>query len=227
MWTGGVRCVSAEKRAGSSVRTATAPRATASSTNLPPSARLPASAAKRKPGFTWRESAVMPRISGLPGGMRVRGAWVPSMRSVSRNFPPLRAQGIDHQRTANFRRIFVHRLNSHQRRHALNDAADARRRRPTAGGEAVGLLGAVRFIDADHDEIARIGDREDADEGGEQFLAVVMTAIDLFGRAGFAADEIAGRRGEFAGALLDDEPQQAAHLGRGLGGEHLMPARRD
>ena len=50
----------------SSVRIATAPRATASPAKARPSRCVPRSAANRKPGSTWRESAVIPAISGLP-----------------------------------------------------------------------------------------------------------------------------------------------------------------
>ena len=52
----------------SSVRIATAPRATASPAKARPSRLVPRSAANRKPGSTRRESAVIPAISGLPAG---------------------------------------------------------------------------------------------------------------------------------------------------------------
>ena len=82
-----------QARPGSSVSTATAPRATASSMKPRPSTRLPGSAANRKPGLTSRESAVRPRMSRIAAAESgVRGPCAPSMSSVSRNFPTLRGQ---------------------------------------------------------------------------------------------------------------------------------------
>src|SRR5690606_36679685 len=75
------------------------------------------------------------------------------------------------------------------------------------------------------DREARGVDRENRDEGRDQRLALVLAVDLLLGGAGLAADEIARHAGISAGALLDDEAEQAAHLFRGLLGEHPLAAR--
>jgi aminopeptidase S len=47
----------------------------------------------------------------------------------------------------------------------------------------------------------------------------------FLGRAGLAADDVAGRRRQLGGAVLDDEPHQLAHLLGGLGRDHALAAR--
>ena len=120
---------------------------TASSMKRLPSVLLPASAAKRKPGFTARESAVRPSNLGVTAGSCAVRARTPSMRSVSRKFPPRVESANRPSKNGEFRRIFVDGLNSDKRRHPLDRARDAGRRDPAAGGEAEGLLVAVRLVD--------------------------------------------------------------------------------
>src|SRR5579872_5449168 len=189
------------------VSSAAAPAARASLMNRDPSVFTPGRAAKRYPGRTSRESAVRPAISGSPGVGRAISPEMPVMRSVSRKFLSPRRRQFNHQRTADFGRIFVDRGNSHNRRHARHGAAHRRGCYPTPGRKACGLNIAMRFIDADHHEIARIIDREDADEGGEEIAPCIMLALDLLGGTGLAADQITGGGGEFSGAVFDDEPQ--------------------
>src|SRR5690348_7540181 len=173
-----------------------------------PSARLPLRAAKRYPGFTSRESALSPRMSVSRADAGMRGAVPPSMSSVRRKFPPRWCRQSHHQRTANFGRIFVNRLDSDQRSHPLDRARDARRRDPSAGGIAESLLVAMRLVDRDHDEVSRIIHRKNAGEGRHQRVAGIAVPDHFLGGAGLAADEIAGRFGELARALLDDESQE-------------------
>src|SRR5438477_7498195 len=132
--------------AGSSVRIATAPRAIASAAKLRPSCFVPGKAANRKPGSTFRESAVMPTISvsfnpaGDPGG-----AGTGAISSVS--FKPLTLQSVDDQRPLDLRRGFVNRLHADQWRHALDYPAGCRGDCPAGGGITMARLVGVRFGD--------------------------------------------------------------------------------
>src|SRR6185437_6474335 len=122
-----------------------------------------------QPGRTSRESAVMPRISGFAAaeaGAAMENA--PSMSSVRRKL--LEPDAVDGERAADLRRVLVDRRHPEQRRRALHDMPHYRRRGPAAGREAVGLRRAVRLVEDRQDEVARLVDREGADEGGKQLL---------------------------------------------------------
>src|SRR5436190_17420696 len=128
--------------AGSSVRMATAPRAIASAAKLRPSCLVPGKAANRKPGCTYRESAVRPTISG---SFNPVGAGAGAISSVS--FKPLTLQSVDDQRPLDLRRRFVNRLHADQWRHALDYPAGRRGDCPAGGGITMALLVGVRFVD--------------------------------------------------------------------------------
>src|SRR5579883_1943173 len=213
----------ASARPRSSVSTATAPRLTASAMNRRPSSRAPGSAAKSQPGRTSRESAVRPRMSGAAEAGR-DAARSPFISSVRRKLFDLYA--VDGERAANLGRVLVDRGDSEEGRHALDRMADDRRRGPAACREAVGFRRAVRLVDDGEDEVARIVDREGAEEGGQQRLMSVAVPRNLLCRSGLAADDIARRRREFAGALLDDEAHETPHVVGGAGRHHLL-SRRD
>src|SRR4051812_37404181 len=153
---------------GSSVRMAMAPRAIASAAKLRPSCLLPGNAANRKPGCTFRESAVRPTISG---SFNPVGAGAGAISSVS--FKPLALQTVDHQRPLDLGRRFVDRLHTEERRDPLDYPAGCRSDGPAGGSVAVALLVGVRFVDHGQDQVFRIVDRKNPDKARKQlFLSI-------------------------------------------------------
>src|SRR3954452_3091917 len=159
---------SSASASASSVRMAAAPFLTASAAKARPSCCVPRSAANRKPGLTWRESAVIPTISGSPsGGPRETPAATDGPELISSvRFNPLSLQALDRQRLGNHGRCLVNRRNAQYRRDPLNDAAGRRRHGPAGGRVPEALLGAVRLIDQRQDCITWIMHRKGADERG-------------------------------------------------------------
>src|SRR5712691_2077862 len=206
------RCPGGSKSASTlSVKTATAPRVTASAAKLRPSCREPVKAANRKPGCTARESAVRPRISGLSDP---RNAGTEATSSVS--FKLFTLQALDHQRPLDFGRGFVDRLHPEERRDALNYTAGGRRHSPTCGGVAVALFVRVRFVDHRQNKIFGVVDRKGRDKTGEQLSVFIMSARNLVRRPGLAANHVTRSRGHRPGPAFNHQSHQLAHLFRGF-----------
>src|ERR1700760_3590414 len=119
--------------------TPAAPRLAASGMKSTPDTFPPGRAANRKPGWTARESAVIPVISivskpGRSGLRRARWVGVRFIRSIRRNA----AAGwvyVDLHVCLDDRRLFVDRGNLKQWAHRGDDAVDGRRGDPAAGLE--------------------------------------------------------------------------------------------
>src|SRR5882724_12355944 len=203
--------------ASAGTRTAAAPRASASSMKVRPSARVPGSAANSQPGSTRRESAVKPRMSISPGvACPCTSMSAPSMRSLSRT-RLFRGRAYRHEVPAlRLRRLVRDRFDAQQRRHALDDAPDRRRRHPA--GRRVAVRAGVRLglVDYDEDRVARRVHRKGRDEGSEARIGGITLAELLLRRPGLAADEVARNVGGLAGAALDDEAHELADIVRGL-----------
>ena len=117
------------------------------------------------------------------------------------------------------------RLYAEIRKNIKKNITDGRRGHQTAGNiHAVdGVFFAVfrigRGIERDKDDVFRVVDRRNADEGDDlvlDLIAVLVVFVQLFGRAGLAADAVAGRPGRGGRALGDDLLHERAHRLGGL-----------
>src|SRR6266542_4943231 len=197
--------VSRLSAAASSVRIATAPFATASAAKARPSCCAPRSAANRKPGLTWRESAVRPTIWGSANGGalmapgRAGGSVSVAGLISSVRFNPLSLHALDRQRPGDRGRCLVDGRHAQYRRDPLDDAAGGRCHGPSGGRETMALLGAVRLVDQGQDGVTRLVHRKRADKRRQQLLFQITATRVLLGGAGLAADHVAGRRRQLGG----------------------------
>src|SRR5215469_3361479 len=155
-----------------------------------PSVATPLSAANRKPGWTWRESAVIPAISGLAMSGLSSGA-APSLlknavgaasgANSSVIFNLLAYEALDLQGLFDLGRIFVLRRDAEQRRDALDDAAGGRRDGPAGSRITVAFLVAVRLVDQGQHDVLRIVHRERPDKRRDE-LFLLIVAVDIFFR---------------------------------------------
>ena len=221
------------------------PPSTACAAKASPSALVPGTATNRSPRL---DRAAVRGDAARPRSRRVRGSARPSGRrsesfivgaaAMRRPHPaPHRRHGCPAfaghdnvsfaepdlgQNQLVRRRQVEARLDAEQRRDPRDHLAGGRRRVPARGGKAVGFRQALRLVEHDQEQIARLVGRQHRHEGGEQ-LGLGIAAVDhLFRGAGLAADVIARDVGLAGRALLGVEPHQVAHLLAGLGLDHLL-----
>src|SRR5689334_15748044 len=209
---------------------AVAPRLTASLIKVAPSALEPASAAKRYPGWTLRESSVRPATTGSGGmtdvpmsslnrkaphsgdrrlssaaGSRQGLALGPAAVRRHRHHRGRRRGRHGHRHRGDLERRLlapVARQDAVEGDDVVDDHLDTRRRDHAAGRIAASFRQAFRLIQRDQHEELGVAHREDANERAKQgFFGVAAAAADFFRGAGLAADLVALDLGLLARAL--------------------------
>src|SRR5271166_5780392 len=214
--------------ASRSATMAAAPLASASPACLNPSSFVPGRAKKTSPGRTLRLSEAIPTIS--------RKAKSPSTFSRPRMSPSrvilpgslladLVGVGSISQTGEDGERLIwrlLHRRHAFQRLDAPDQGADG-----SSGVIGGGVIAAVsgrglRIVVNREIEVFRFVGRRDGHESSEHLVMGIMAMDDFVGRAGLAADVIAGDVGEPGRAVRRVRAQEIAHRFRGLFADDAM-----
>src|SRR5271166_2409146 len=208
-----------------SATTAAAPRASASPIYLTPSSFTPGKAKKTSPGCTLRLSKATPATSAAlsPSSASLRSTISPSriilLLAGFVGVGSIPQTGDDGEW---LRRRLFHRRRALER---LDPADECPGDPPRVVGgrvEAV-VLGRWRRIVVDREvEVFRLVGRRDRHEGCKHLVLRIVAVDDFVGRAGLAADVVAGDVGEARRAVGRVRPQKIAHRFRRLLADDAM-----